>query len=391
MVGKTKVKLETELKRGYANFKAWGTLKVGEDTFPEPEVSKKSTYKYVNARMSLTLNEGRLVYVQMMGGYDPAKPILKRFSKDTEAGMMDIKWEFRKDKKIIDEVANNSLIRVSVKQDENGKLIKEVFLSELDAVEYLRENLEDGAEVCVTGNVEYSRYNDKIQRHLNVRGIFLNEGYTKSDGTEVQAHKHGAEIKQTYLIDYTSLSSRHIHELEKDGKTIITGWVPQYIGKENGIEIRKVLPLAQQFSIEADENNIDLRKKMIDKLFKVKDKKIVREVAVRNDIVEGYDQAKGDIQISEELQDLIDEGMLTKEDVENEVTIRGNRISELAFMAPAIARDEDGKATLVLNDKYSPEVLAVPDEDDEEDSDETDTDTTEEDELSDQDLDGLFG
>lgn len=391
MVGKAKSKLETELKRGYSNFKAWGTLKVGEDTFPEPEVSKKSTYKYVNARMALTIEEGRLIYVQMMGGYDPAKPILKRFSKDTEAGMMDIKWEFRKDKKIIDEVANNSLIRISVKKDDNGKPIKELFLSELDAVEYLRENLEDGAEVFVTGNVEYSRYNDKIQRHLNVRGIYLNEGYTKSDGTEVKAHEHGAELKQTYLIDYTSLSSRYLHELEKDGKTIVTGWVPQYIGKENGVEIRKVLPLAQHFSINSDESNIDLRKKMINKLFKVKDKKVVREVAVRNDIIEGYDQAKGDIQISEELQDLIDAGILTKEDIESEVTVRGNRISELVFIAPAIARDEEKKATLVLNDKYSPEVLSVPDEDEEdEDEDETDIDKSEE-ELSDGDLSVLFG
>ena len=387
----SKKKLETELKRGFANFKAWGTIKVGEDTFPEPVVSERSTYKYVNARMSLGISEGRLVYVQMMGGYDPAKPILKRFSKDPEAGMMDIKWDFRKDKKIIDEVANNSLIRVSVKKDEDGKLIKEVFLSELDAVEYLRDNLEDGTEVCVTGNVEYSRYNDKIQRNLNVRGVFLNEGYTKSDGTKVEPHKHEAELKQTYLIDYTGLSSRYLHELEKDGKTTISGWVPQYIGKENGVEIRKVLPLEQQFSIEANEDNVDLRKKMIDKLFKVKDKKVVREVAVRNNIVEGYDQAQGEIEISDELQDLIDNGLMSEDDIKKEITVRGNRISELLFAAPVIARDEDQKASLVLNDKYSPEVLSVPDEDEEDMvEDEDENSQAEGDELTKGDIDDLF-
>lgn len=400
-MAKDKKELDKELTRGAASFKGWGAVKIGEKTFGEVQTSKKSTFKYINVNLPVNIGEGRSLYVQMMGGYDPAKPILKRFGSSMEDGMLDIKWEHRLEEEIIKSVSQGSLISISLERDEDGKLIRKQFISEIDAAEYMKEHLEDGAEVYVGGEIEYSRYDGKIQRKFNVKTISRNEGYTKSDGEVVDPHPHGSEMRQTYLVDSTSVDKKFAKQLEAEGQTIIGAYVPQYVGKEDGKEIKKVLPLPQQIIVKADESNIELRKKAIEKFLKVTDKKVVREIVLKCDIVDGYTSAKGDVEITAELQELIDLGLMTEEEVVSESTVRGNRISELVFLSPAIVRKDD-KPTVLSEDRYSADVLIIPELDDD-DEDETTTDSETEsaeeevdgkgdsmDSLSDDELDDLF-
>lgn len=369
-MAKSTKKLEKELKRGSASFKAWGQASVTEDTFGEPQVSKKSTYKYVRVNLPVKISEGRTIYVEMMGGYDPAKPILKRFSKEQGEGMMDIKWEHRKQKEIIDSVALSQVISIRIERNEQGKLIQKRFLSEIDASEYLAEHLQDGAEIYVGGEVQYSRYDGKIQRKYSVRTISLNEGYTDKDGNEKEPHEHEAIIRQSYLLDDTSLSRKWAKELENDGETKMSAWVAQYIGKEDGVEIKKTLPLAQEIVIRPTDEPEKL-KKVLENILKVP-KNVVREIVLKCKIIDGYTQGTGDVEITQEVQELIDCGLMTEEEVVQETTVRGTRISELVFQSPALALN-DGVRKLLSEDKYDPEVLIVPEYEDDEDEDTDDS------------------
>lgn len=384
--------LVKELKRGAAAFKVWGQVSVNEDTFGEPQVSKHSTYKYVRVNLPIKIAEGRTVYVEMMGGYDPAKPILKRFSKEQGEGMMDIKWEHRKQKEIIDSVALSQVISIRIERNEQGKVIHKRFLSEIDAAEYLAEHLQDGTEVYVGGEVQYSRYDGKIQRKYNVHTISLNEGYTDKDGNEKEPHEHEALLRQSYLLDDTSLSRKWAKELENDGETKLSAWVPQYIGKENGVEIKKTLPLSQEIVIRPT-NTSKKQMEVLQNMFKVP-KKVVREIVLKCNIIDGYTQGTGDVEITPEVQELIECGLMTEEEVAQETTVRGTRISELVFRSPALAQ-KDGVRKLLIEDKYDPEVLIIPEYDDEDedlsdeeiDNDELDDDLSD---LTEDDLSNLF-
>ncbi|KRL08028.1 hypothetical protein [Liquorilactobacillus hordei] len=395
MPTKSKNKLEKELKRGYASFRAWGMVGLGEDSIGEPQVSKHSTYKYANANFALKFGEGQQVYVQLMGGYDPAKPILKRFSKNKDEGIMDIKWEHRDNEEILKQVADNSFIFVSLEHKEDGKLDEKKFLSELDAIAYLKTNLKDGEEVFVSGDIEYSRYNGKIQRRLNIKRIRLNEGYKKSDGTEVEPHKHEILGTQTYLVDNTSVSKRYDKELIEDGKTIISAFVPQYISKEDGKEIKEVVALPQSITVTATEENLELRKKVVEKFFKVKSRDVVREITCNIGFNEGYEQSSGDIELNDEVKELIELGLADEDEIKSELTIRGNKISEVLFLRPRTDKDESGQPRLMLEDKYDPEVLVVPEtEEVEEEKNESDTEESpwgEDEETTDEDLEAMFG
>ncbi|MFT9003111.1 MAG: hypothetical protein ABF991_00205 [Liquorilactobacillus hordei] len=365
MATKTKAKLETELKQGFAMFRAWGEVSINDDTFNGVQTSEKTGYKYVNVNFPLKLGDGRQVYLQLMDGYQPSKPILKRFSKKADEGMIDIKWEFRDKKNILDNVAPQSFINVRLEKDDNGKLIHKRFLSGIDAAEYMEKFLKKGQEVFVSGRVEYSRYNDEVQRRFKIKNISLNEGYTKK-GEEVQAHEHEFSVEQTYLIEKDSISSRATKELKEDGRTIIEAYVPQYVSRENGQEVKDTLALPQQIVFTANEDNIDVRLKILDNLFKIKSHDVVREIALNITVNEGYDQATGDIKLTPEVQELIDLGLTTKEDVKKELTIRGNKISELIFNGVKFVRDEEtDEAKLNVSDRYDISVLSVADEDEE--------------------------
>ena len=106
----------------------------------------------------------------------------------------------------------------------------------------------------------------------------------------------------------------------------------------------------------------------------------------------GYESSTGNIEVTPEIQDLIDAGIMTLEQVQNEATITENRIEENVFDHPMI-HSEDGKILPLFSDTYSPEALVMlEDETDEFDNEEDDqtvdttVDSEEDDVFSDDDL-----
>ena len=133
-----------------------------------------------------------------------------------------------------------------------------------------------------------------------------------------------------------------------------------------------------------------MKKKIIERFFKVK-RDTVREIVLINNINEGYEEATG-VEVNDEMRELIELGVFTEEDIKKQVTIRGNRISQLVFSQPAVNRNkETGEVKLQMDDnKYSPQAMVVPfidGEDDGYDDEDSDEGIT----VSDDEFTSLFG
>lgn len=386
--------LLTELKGGQSSFTLMGRAIVKEDALQGVQQKEKSTWRHVNSSFGVDTGEGNTIYARIWGGYKVDKPILKRWDK--ENNFVDIKWENRLNEEIISNLRPNELFKAGFERGEDGKLIIKEFISEIDFEDYLREHLADGMSVRVRGEVEYSEYNDDINRRYNIKSVFLAEPYKGKDGETVTPVPL-AQIRQTYLLDSDALDRKWESELEKDGKTIVRAVVPQYLSNrkvgDKYVDFKKTVPLGQGIVIKlkdaTDEKELATKKVIINKFFKVK-RDVVREIVLVNNINEGYDEATG-VEINDEMRELIELGVFTEEDIKKQVTIRGNRISELVFLQPAVTKKDTGEIKLQLDDaKYAPEALVVPFIDGEDD-----TDSAEEEEsfteVSDDEFASLFG
>lgn len=370
-----------ELENGRSSFKAYGTVKVDSETFGEPQTSKHSSYNYSRAAFPIKTGEGRSTYVQMMGGYFPDKPVLKRFNKDTKE-MFDIQWADRKTPQIIEKVAVSGLISIRLEHEtevvkdkdgnettKQGKLITKQFISEIDAIKYLGEHLHNGEHVYIGGTVDYQLYNGEVQRQFSINRISLLEDfepYTDEDGKLHKPHADGAFMTQSYLVDNSSVSKRYKSELEKNGSTTIDAWVPQYISKIDGEEVKAVRALPQKFVIEADtkdEKDIHTKEMLVEKYIKVKDRDVVRQIDLENIIADGFETSKGKVERTPEIQDLIDLGIMAEEEVDEQLTVTGNAVKKIVYGKPALNK-QDGQFRW---DKYDTSVLTAVEKDDKDD------------------------
>lgn len=380
--------LEKELKSGQARFEVFGELRVNEDSWGEVRQSTSSTYKYRRAALSVDLGEGRSTFVELMGGYDPNRPILRRLSKTQGEGLMDIPWANRLNENIVANVSPQSLFSVG-KLDENGNIARKVFVSELDAIEEMEKTFKNGDSVHIWGDVEYHRYNGQIQRRLSIRGISQIVPGSSSAG------RHEATLRQSFLFSKNSISPDYDDELEENGKTTITVHVPQYVGKEEGVEVRKVLPFPQTLVYKANnEDEIKRAKFVIEKFMTVEDDDLVREVVLVVDMYDGVETSTGDFELTDDLKDLLDLGVVTEDELKRTSTVSGKRIRENIVLKPYVYKDpRTQQITVMSKDRYDISVLdtSVKEEEPEEASiadmfGESDVDTPSESELDELDL-----
>ena len=373
-MAKEKVELLTELKQGASQFTLVGKAVIKDGALKGVLQKEGKTWRHVNSSFGVDTGDGNSVYARIWGGYKTDKPTLKRWNSENE--FIDIAWNDRLNESIVESVRDAELFRAGFEKDAEGKLITKKFISEIDFEEYLREHLADGMKVRVRGDVEYSEYNENVNRRYNIKSVYLVEPYMK-DGVEVIA-EDTAFIKQTYLFDEDALKKGWERELDKNGEIVVPVLVPSYVSNrkvgDSYVDVKKTLPLSQAIVVRAkdktDEAEIAMKKKIIEKFFKVK-KGTVREAQLIININEGYEESTG-VELNDELRELIEMGVMTEDDIKKQVTIRGNRISELVFKQPAVRKTDDGIVILIDDAKYAPEALIVPmidGEDDDEDDD----------------------
>lgn len=362
----------TELSGGVSSFTLVGKAKIREGAFSGVTQKEGSLWRQVNSSFGVDTGEGNVVYGRIWGGFMTDKQsFMARKAEDGK--FFDVKWSERLNEEVVESINTYELYKAGLETGADGKLIIKEFAHAIDFENYLAEHLKDDTDVRVRGDVNYNEYNGNINRQYNVKTVYLNTPYEK-DG-ETKQSPAVAQMRQTLLINDDALDRKWERELEKDGETLVTVFAPQYVGNMTvdgkKVKIGRQVAFPQVIKVKVDkedEKAIELRKSVIKRYFAVK-KGTVREVQSYLDINEGYQEAQG-VELNDEMLELIEMGMLTEEDVKKQMTIRGNRVSELVFSKPVIKPDESGKPTLVLEDKkYAPEALFPPILDGEDDVD----------------------
>lgn len=378
-MAKKDVELLDELKPLHHNFTFIGVARVGENSFGGASVKEGKTWYHVNSNFGVETKPGNIVYPRIWGGYKLDNPNLMVQSKSKTGERITIPWESRKDEKLLKNVSKYAFFKVGIKQDEDGKMEYAQFISAIDFEDYLATNLKDGMEVIVNGSVEYSPGDeDRTYVNYEIQSVYLNREKEK-DGETIPMSEHKAEIYQTYLADDTTLDRGWEKTLRNDGELVVRLYVPQYLSTiknpQGGYsDWKKTSPVLQQVTFKAGDKP-DAAIKMIKKYCDVKEG-IVRESTFYVEAVDGYsEQEVEELDITKDMQELIDMGIMTKEEIKSQVTVRKTRVSENVFSKPSIKLNDEGKPALeVFDDKYSPEALIIPSlgasEDDEEESNE---------------------
>ncbi|QRV11375.1 hypothetical protein JR311_20345 (plasmid) [Bacillus velezensis] len=345
---------------------AVGKAKVNENSFAGLKNSERSDYQYVRINIGIDTGEGNVVYAELMGGYSMGNPIIYSSSKD-DGSLLEIPWANRQEKAIVSSVADYRLHKVGLHRDEKGKLDIKTFLSPVDMHDYLKENLKDGMEIAVRGNIKYQEYNGEVQKKYEIQNIFLPFENKDKEGN-VLPTTYKAEFTQTILLDESSY--KRMTKKDKDnGEVIVSAYAVDYVSKKNGKEYKKNDPFNIGLYVKINEEDPSKTEKILDKLFKVGKGK-VREITVEGKIIEGYDQqsvSDKDIELSDEIKELIEMGLYSKEEAKEKMTVRGNKVSKMLFTRPFIQKDQDNPKSLLMdiNDtKYTPEDLIVLDEED---------------------------
>lgn len=355
-----------KLKKGRAQFMLIGKFlrKVGKDgtdySFNLDKVSD-SGYKYSNFKMRTDCGNGNEVYSEMMGGHHTAKEQMiychgKKLNDDGKevddwATRVEVAWEDRFNETILDTVGDMCFIKIGIEKDIEGNTVVKKFLSEYDAIQYIHDNLTDGAIVNVKGNLSYSKYNDNIQTKKQIKSIFLSKMEEEKD--------FKAEFTQTILVDKNSIKKTDI----ENKKIVIDARVLDYMK-----EVKGNIPYNINFELHfEDEKEAALVEKMSKILFAPK--KDIDEVTIIGKFVESLPLVNiKDIDVTPEIQELIDMGILDEEDVKKKAVGNGKKQRKMVILRPDMLNvDKEGITTTSINrviGKYKEEdlIVTIPDE-----------------------------
>lgn len=348
-----------ELQKGKSYVTVVGKAKVTDKTFTLDQTSQ-SGYQYSRLNLGIEIDEGNVIYGEMMGGYTAKNPVIYTFGKE-DGSSLQINWADRFNESIIDSVADFRLFKAGLERDENGKLIIKRFLSPYDMIAYLKEKLVDGMEVTVRGSFQFYEYNGNTQRRFQIQNIFLASPKKDEKTGDLLPVEYRATFLQTILLDEESFKKITKEDVEA-GEVIVSAYAVDYVGKKNGKEVKKNIPFSLPIVVKINKENPEMTKKILDALFKVKKGK-VRELTIEGNIIEGYEKQEisdADIELSSEIKELISMGLYSEEEVKKKMTVRGNKVSKLVFTRPYLIKDKEGNLKADMDDeKYTADDLIV--------------------------------
>ena len=342
-----------------SNFNLIGEAKVSDYTFKIDEKSTKSAWVYNSMNLGVDCGEKHgTVYAEMMGGYgeNQSNGIYAHGKKEDGADdfstQIIIDWDDRFNEDILDEIGDMCFITVGLETTDKGKTFYKKFLSQYDAINYIKEHLRDGMVVNVRGNLKYSTYNDVTQVRKNITSIVLSKVDDKS--------KYSARFTQSVLLDKYSASLKNNDK--NKGVIYIDAKVLDYIKEYNGIEVKGQYPFSKQFEFAMDFSDETKCKKIMEKLFKVK--KDITQINFEGELIEGGATVMPTLDdIPQDIKDLIELGIYTEEQALARCATNGNREQRMVLKSPVIRNTEDGdKVTSFVQryeEKYTEEDLIL--------------------------------
>jgi hypothetical protein len=315
-----------------SSFNLIGRPIVNDYTFKIDEKSEKSNWVYNALNLGVDCGEKHgTVYAEMMGGYSEENEnrIYAHGKKDDDTDDFEkqiiVAWEDRFNDSVLETVGDLSFITIGLEKTNADKTYYKKFLSAYDAIAYVKEHLTEDMVINVRGNLKYSEYNGNVQVRKNITSIALSKAE--------DASKYKATFTQSILIDKDSASLKNI---DKDkGVMFVDARVLDYVKEVNGIEVKGQYPYNKQFEFAMDFTNEAQCKKIYEKLFKIK--KGVSQATFEGDFVEGgaVVTATWD-DIPDDIKDLVEMGVYTKEEALAKCTANGSRERRMVLRKPMI-------------------------------------------------------
>lgn len=326
-----------------SSFNLIGRPVINDYTFKIDEKSEKSNWVYNALNLGVDCGEKHgTVYAEMMGGYSEENEnrIYAHGKKDDGSDNFEeqivVAWEDRFNDAVLEDIGDLSFLTVGLVKTNTDKTFYEKFLSAYDAIAYIKEHLTEDMIINVRGNLKYSEYNGNVQVRKNITSIAL----SKVDDPS----KYKATFTQSILIDKDSASLKNI---DKDkGVMFVDARVLDYVKEMNGIEVKGQYPYKKQFEFAMDFSNEAQCKKIVEKMFKVK--KDVTQVTMEGDFIEGgaVVTASWD-DIPDEIKDLVEMGVYTKDEALAKCTANGSRERRMVMKKPMIKLVGDDKTPVI--------------------------------------------
>lgn len=333
-----------------ANFNLVGTPRINEYTFKIDEKSQNSSWIYNALNLGIDCGEKHgVIYAEMMGGYSPEKQSViyahgkKEDGSDDFDARIEVAWEDRFDEGIIEKIGDLCFITVGIEKTDKGKTFYKKFLSEYDAIAYVKEHITEDMVLNIRGNLKYSDYQDKTQMRKNITNIAL----SKVDDPS----KYYAHFTQSILIDSESASLKNDNIDKEKGVMYVDAVVLDYLKEKDGVEIKGQYPFRKQFEFGMDFTNQAQCKTIVEKLFKVK--KGWTQITFEGDFIEGGAVVAITIDdIPDDIRDLVNAGIYTEEDALKACTANGNRERRMVLKRPYIKMVGDDKEKTPVVQKF---------------------------------------
>lgn len=357
---------KTALKKKTSKFTLIGEVKLNNYSF---KLDEESDNHYIYSKLNLGIDCGEkhgVIYGEMMGGYfspeAKKKTVIYTHGKDENDRTdfnkrIEVSWEDRNDEEILSEIGNNEFITVGLETDTHGKLYYKKFLSEYDAIQYIKENITDNEVLNVKGEIEYGLYDGRATRKLKINSVVKSRVDDRNNYT--------AKFIQTILLDSDS-----ILEIDNDkGTLLLDAYVVQYLPKYNGKEFKKTIAIKYPFEFKLPEDKVNA-KKAITSLFKVK--KGVTEGTFNGELIEGGSIVQATIDdLSDDIKNLVNWGVMDLDKALAECTESTKRERRMVIISPYIQRkhNDDGTITPIVQlypEQYVEEDLVYELEEDKE-------------------------
>ena len=349
-----------------ANFTLVGTPKISEDyTYKIDGHSEKSNWVYNSMNLGIDCGERHgVIYAEMMGGYgeDRENKIYAHGKK--EDGSDDFKkqiivdWEDRFDDSILEEIGDLSFITIGLEKTDKGYTFPKKFLSEYDAIAYVKEHLTEDMVVNVRGNLKYSTYNDVTQVRKSITSIFLSKVDDPSN--------YKATFTQSILIDRDSAS---LKDIDRDKSVMyVNAKVLDFLKEYNGVKLVNIkgeekggqFPYDKQFEFELNLGNEKQCNTIYEKLFKVK--KGVTQITFDGEFIEGGAVVTATLaDLPKDIKDLVDAGVYTEEEACAKCTVNGSRERRMVLKKPSIKLVGEDKVPVVqkFEERYTEDDLVL--------------------------------
>lgn len=345
-----------------SSFNLIGAAKVNDYTYKIDAKSEKSSWIYNSLSLSVDCGEkfGN-IRVELMGGYsDGQNNVIYAHGKDDDGNedwskQITVDWDDRFDEGVLEEVGDGCFLTVGLEKTTQGKTYYKRFLSAYDAIAYIQEHLVDGTVVNIRGRLQYSEYNGNTQVRKTIQSIVLSSVDDPAN--------YRARFTQSILLDKDSASLKNI---DKDkGVMYVDARVLDYVKEINGVEIKGQYPFSKTFEFEMDFTKPDLCKKIVEKVFKVK--KGVTQITFDGDFIEGGATITATMDdLTDEIKEMIDMGIYTKEEALVTCSAGGSRERRMVLRKPTIKLVGDDKTPVLqkFEQKYDEDelVIDIPDE-----------------------------